>query len=259
MTTINTETGEIVETLTEAEAQRLTNQVRLLLSSMLDQRDKVVGLIREARARHAYTAMGYPSWTAYVADEFADAIPRLSRDEQIALTVELAEMGMSTRAIAPVVGLSRATVARDIHNSGVSHETPPKVAAGTQEEVDGSADSRFNSEATSSTRAPVTGLDGKVYKMPERPRLASVPAESAPVLDGAAAEFANAEKASKSLSNAIAKLLEFQHPNMREAMSRYWSMASSEVPPTPRRDVTPEQMRVAAQGLLALADEWSTK
>lgn len=41
---------------------------------------------------------------------------RLTRDERKELVGELAEAGMSTRAIAPVVGVSKSTVAEDIES-----------------------------------------------------------------------------------------------------------------------------------------------
>jgi hypothetical protein len=101
----------------------------------------------------------------------------------------------------------------------------------------------------STPRPPVTGMDGKSYPRPE-------PRAPKPVMSADEADYDNAEQASKALARAVGKLLEFQYPNMRDHQRRYWSMASIEVPPTSRRDVTPEQMRLAAQGLLNLADEW---
>ena len=90
--------------------------------------------------------------------------------------------------------------------------------------------------------------------IPTAPRPTPAPK---PVPDATEAEYDNATKASQALARAVSKLLEFQYPNMREGACRYWSMASIEVPPAQRADVTPEQMRVAAHGLLTLADEWN--
>lgn len=263
---VNTATGEITEAMDEAAAERLSNRISLRLATIADNYEAVVPLIREAIERGADKALGYRSPGEYAADRFGGSLARLGIEFRQAVVRELTDLGMSTRAIAPVVGASVGTVHNDrqqvfsaehlTQTSASSTDAEPKVAS-----AEATAKATPSDEATATTgpegvdrvqRPPVTGLDGKVYKSPE-PRLRPV------VLTDSAAEFDNAEKASKSLSNAIAKLLEFQHPNMRQAMRRYWSMASNEVPPTPRRDVTPEQMRVAAQGLLALADEWSSK
>lgn len=267
MSIVNHETGEITEPFTEAEATRLTNQVRLLLTSMLDQRDKVVGLIREARERRAYTAMGYPSWTAYVADQFADALPRLDRDDRVAMAVDLAEMGMSSRAIAPVLGVTDRQVRTDIAGGKsfppVADATPrpnPEAQQAAQERIAARApkapEQKDLADLTPEdfvgpARPAVTGLDGKTYTLPE-------PKTKPVVLAGGAAEFDNAQQAAKSLARALSQLLSFEHSNMREGMRRYWRMASREVSPTQRADVTPDQMRAAARGLLALADEWDS-
>ena len=48
---------------------------------------------------------------------------RLSRDERRVIVADLAEQGMSTRAIAPVVGAGIGTVSRDL-NAGVPNGTP---------------------------------------------------------------------------------------------------------------------------------------
>lgn len=179
MTLVNHETGEIIETLSKADAQRLTDRIRLLAGGIADQLDKMAGLIDEARVGSAWLALGYSSWTAYVAAEFENVLPRLDREPRREFVRELASRGMSTRAIAPVVGVSKSQVAADIEVSSSGHL--PKVAAGTQAEGDGSAESRFESEASSATaprvggsdysvpvdsRPSVTGIDGKTYTRP---------------------------------------------------------------------------------------------
>lgn len=257
MTLVDTHTGELVESLTADEARRLTDRIRLLGGALADTLDKLADLIDQARTGSAWLALGYRSWTEYVSTEFADVLPRLGRDPRQELVRELDARGMSTRAIAPLVGVSKDTVARDLQ-APVSNETPeipqveeaapsvgdaPRVAVVEPEPVQAVG-------AAPAPRPAVTGLDGKQYSRPEpKPK---------PVMSADEADYDNAAKASLALSRATSKLLEFQYDNMRAAMRRYWSMASIEVPPTPRRDVTPEQMRVAAQGLLTLADEWES-
>lgn len=238
MTLVNHQTGELVETLDKVSARRLTDRIRLLAETVAEQVEKMAGLIDEARVGSAWLALGYPSWTAYVSAEFGGVLPRLDREPRQEFVRELAARGMSTRAIAPVVGTSQKTVVKDAQ---VIPEVSP-AASVTQVAPKPWPE-------TVASRPPITGLDGKVYTPPE-------PKPKPVVLAGGAAEFDNAQQASKSLARALSQLLSFEHSNMREGMRRYWRMASLEVSPTQRADVTAEQMRAAARGLLLLADEW---
>lgn len=54
---------------------------------------------------------------------------RLSRDERRVIVADLAEQGMSTRAIAPVVGVHHDTVASDVRSAPVGNPTPAPVPA----------------------------------------------------------------------------------------------------------------------------------
>jgi len=105
----------------------------------------VLPMIEQAKAGNAHEALGYPSWTAYVKDKFGDALARLRKADRLPLVEMMADQGMSTRAIAVVVGVSKDTVARDLR-AGVSHETPDEPVENTS----------------------ITGLDGKTYTRPER-------------------------------------------------------------------------------------------
>lgn len=123
-------------TMTRDEAERLTERIRLTATSFMETRDKLAALIREAQEGRAHEALGFASWTAYVAAVCSDTpLMRLSRDERRVIVADLAEQGMSTRAIAPVVGVSQRTVNRDMRTSapesfdspdaaGVPNETP---------------------------------------------------------------------------------------------------------------------------------------
>lgn len=259
MTLVNTETGEIVD-FDKAAAERRAERITLRLESIADNYNAVLPMIRESIEKRDDMALGYRSPGDYVADRFGQALSGLGIDVRRAVVGELTQAGLSTRAIAPVVGASFKTVARDIAApvSGDTPQTPEPAARG--EAVTGSGQTPGGEvtpatppSATATPRSPVTGIDGKTYPAPTPKPTPS------PVLTGVDAEYANAEKACNALNRAIRKLLEFQHPNMRSGMARYWSMASSEVPPAQRADVTPEQMRAAAHGLLALADEWNPR
>jgi hypothetical protein len=74
-------------------------------------------------------ALGYPSWTAYLAETLGDEPMRLARDERQEMVKVLSAEGMSNRAIAPIVGASEPTVRRDVQ-AGASFDAPqPKSDA----------------------------------------------------------------------------------------------------------------------------------
>lgn len=267
---VSTETGEILD----AEAAEMrASFICSDLDHAADTFETAMDRMRAAIRDRDDLALGYRSPGDYLTDRFGSRLARLGVDLRREVVRELTEAGLSVRAIATVTESSVGTVHNDqsqvfrtehLLQTPVASETGAASLAEAnpqdtpdEEQVTAAAAGPVSDDSTASTpeaetpaipRPPVVGIDGKTYSRP-------APAPK-PVLDGSAAEYANAETASMSLSRAISKLLEFQHPNMRDAMRRNWSMASLEVPPTPRRDVTPEQMRVAAHGLLSLADEW---
>jgi len=139
-------------TSVEADARRLTTRIQLVFGSMLDQHDKLVELVGEAKATSAHVALGYPSWPAYVSAEFGELQSRLGVDDRRVLVGALTATGLPTRTIAEVAGVDHSTVVRD--QKQVVHPAPP-------------------AERT------VTGRDGKSYMavQPERkpPRRSPLP------------------------------------------------------------------------------------
>ncbi len=113
-------------TLTEAEAARLTTKIQLRLDTIANNTELVIPMIEAAKNGNAHTALGYRSWTEYVAHRFGGALARLGKGERLPLVELLADQGMSTRAIASVVGVSKSTVADDLSSSG--HLTAEPVA-----------------------------------------------------------------------------------------------------------------------------------
>ena len=93
-------------------------------------------------SHRAWEVLGHKTWAECVEERGAQLrLPRADRREMVAL---LDQKGMTTRAIAPVVGANHNTVARDL--AGVSNETP---------------------DAEPRTK---TGLDGKTYTaQPRKP------------------------------------------------------------------------------------------
>lgn len=139
--------------MTETEAKQITSRIKLLVSSITEATDKVVSLIEQAEAGRAWRALGYPSWTAYVAEEFSAAVAGLARAERVPITAKLAETGMPVRAIASVTGISVGTVHNDIVTAGVQRLNTCPIE-----------------EVSSSPERPITtGMDGKTYVRNGRP------------------------------------------------------------------------------------------
>lgn len=189
MTIVNHATGEITETLTKDEARRLTDRIRLIAESLAEQIEKMSKLIDEARVGSAWLALGYRSWTEYVAAEFAGVLPKLDREPRREFVRELANRGMSTRAIAPVVGASFKTVARDIEapvsgdtpqtsrdaspratGSQVGTDVPAKVTESEGVEPARSLPKTPEAATAPATRPPVVGMDGKRYAAAPTPK-----------------------------------------------------------------------------------------
>ena len=151
-------------TMTREEAERLTERIRLTATSFMETRDKLAALIREAQEGRAHEALGFASWTAYVAAVCSDTpLMRLSRDERRVIVADLAEQGMSTRAIAPVVGANYKTVQKDVRESKVVQSGP----ASTHTFEPSPWDPAVNRGTGEIKPAAVTGLDGKTYQRPE--------------------------------------------------------------------------------------------
>lgn len=137
-TLVDTATGEIVEHMDVDAARRLTERIRLAATNFTEAKAKVLSLVDEAKAGNAHLALGYKSWTAYLSDVLSDEPLRLARDERAELSRELADRGMSTRAIAPIVGADHVTVSRDLAKPTVADATvAPAPTTRTTEGRDG--------------------------------------------------------------------------------------------------------------------------
>lgn len=144
--------------MTEDAARRITERIRATVVHTRESIEKIQRLLTEARDGHAHVALGYDEaeWTKYMADLFADQPLRLPRDQRQALVGYLAGEGMSSRAIAPIVGATDRQVRRDIGGTNV----PPAVNTETGEVSDDClSDDATGEEVTSFTEATDTGSD----------------------------------------------------------------------------------------------------
>lgn len=163
MTALDTRTGEITGGLmTEAQARALFDSIRTAAMDAADRVENVKALIEEARDREAWRSAGYLSWTACAVAEFGGALPKLERDARRELVASLTEVGMSSRAIAPIVGVDKETVNADRRSGG--RNLPPDAA----DECDPDAeivDAELLDEEPTAPK-PITGMDGKTYPKP---------------------------------------------------------------------------------------------
>lgn len=169
-----------------AAAERRAERIRLRLDAIADNYSTVMPMIREAIEKRDDQALGYRSVSEYVADRFGGALQRLGVDTRREVVKELTAAGMSTRAIAPVVGVDQATVVRDVARDAHASpefesvvketqtvagdtEVPPEPEPDPSVEPANEPDAIDNGPADMSTPSPATkprpvvGIDGKTY------------------------------------------------------------------------------------------------
>ena len=147
-----------------APARARADRIKLLIDRMSDDRDEVLSLVTDAYEVRDWRALGYPSWKAYVTEEFGTALHRLGSDDRRDVVLLLNHTGMSTRAIAPVLGVGKSTVDRDAGRCP-RWDTCRRRARDEGEDHD---DRRLDDALaaifkTTSTVPAVTGVDGKTY------------------------------------------------------------------------------------------------
>lgn len=137
-------------------ARRLTERIRLIAQNVADNVTKLRELVQEAKDSEVHRALGFSSWTAYIQDVFGDEPLRLARDVRRELVAELSAQGMSTRAIAPILGVDHKTVHNDIVRT-VESSTVTEVLP-----VDSTTGEVLPAPRT------VTGLDGREITIPPK-------------------------------------------------------------------------------------------
>lgn len=152
-------------------ARDLTDRIKTTLTRAWD-------LVTEAWQTRAWVALGYPSWDAYVAEEFAGTRLALPRAERPGVVASMRQASMSNRAIASATGLSEATVRR---TAGASDDAPARVTG-----TDGKA-------YAAKVAAPVYRPDPATERFNRAARLADQIKEAAQALDAADLDEAMAE------------------------------------------------------------------
>jgi hypothetical protein len=112
-------------TMSREDAERLQTRTSAKADEIRDGFEDLKALVDEAKAGNAHLALGYPSWTAYLADTLHVGEPfRLPREERRELVGYLTGEGMSTRAIGVVAGISEGTVRNDLRTELASFPKP---------------------------------------------------------------------------------------------------------------------------------------
>lgn len=159
----------IVSAMPVDDARRLTERIRLTAHSARESIEKLHVLVAEAKEGNVHVSLGYDSWTAYLSEVLGSEPLRLARDQRQELVGYLAGEGMSTRAIAPIVGTSREQVRKDIRS------TDTKLSVEPSDPFDGSDwiepededDEPIEAEIVDEPAPRITGLNGKSYARPE--------------------------------------------------------------------------------------------
>ena len=138
------------------DARAVTERIRSAARDVRDRLERLFELVEQARAGEAWATLGFRSWPAYVVEALGGEPMRLETSERRDVVAFLPAQGMSTRAIAPVVGVRQPQVVKDlaVMRQVIPGESPDSQAASV---------------------ASVTGLDGKTYTAAPRPVLAVVP------------------------------------------------------------------------------------
>jgi transposase len=106
----------MTENMTREQAETVTREIREQGKALTTARTKFASAVKRAKQGNAHAALGFKSWTAYVADTFEN-LPGLGKADHEYLTAYMAGEGMSSRAVARVLGVSQSTAARMIRQA----------------------------------------------------------------------------------------------------------------------------------------------
>ncbi len=214
------------------EAEAITTAIAGHLDALAENYAAVLPLIREAIEKGVPEILGYRSVGEYVSDRFKGALTGLGIDVRREVVAELSGAGLSTRAIAPIVGVSNYTVHAD--QAGVRNQTPAGVDPVTGEDCP----------------PPVVGLDGKRYT-----RKAPAPVETA-AERAAREERDNDRQHCHVMGRSLLWLSQFEHPESRHrSINEIWPAGADGASPPQREMHDPNRIRSVADALTTYADE----
>ncbi|WP_295821604.1 hypothetical protein [uncultured Microbacterium sp.] len=158
----------VLTILSKGEAERMTQEIKLTASGIRNNLFKLRNQIDVAKSSNVWQMLGFSSWTAWLSDTLAEEPMRVSREERLELVGYLSGEGMSTRAIAPIVGISKSQVSNDLADLSSSGHDNPGLPGMAEDETPAESGPVL-------TPVPPTteGLDGKSYPKP-KPNLRAV-------------------------------------------------------------------------------------
>lgn len=247
---MSAEVIEGISIMDRDEAERITTRIALKINSLADTYEAVMPMIREAIAREAHEALGYPSVGAYVSERFGDALSRLGVEMRREVVRELTAAQMSTRDIARVVGVSNKTVHQD------RQVLPPVTPEPLQQQWVSATEALASPPAQSAARKTVVGHDGKAYTRPE-PRPVLVAPKPVPLRS---AEQEEAEHFASRIALHLNSIENVAATTVQDYWINAWRLGSEGgVSPDQRANVTAAMMRRTSAALLVLADKWEAE
>lgn len=175
---------------TEDHARRWAERARLDLEAAADRGESGLSKIRTAISERHDEALGYRSLGDYLRTEYADALGNVCRvfgvEFRRQVVAELTEAGLSTRAIAPVVGADYSTVSRD--RARVADATPAVDTETGEVSEDYPSDDVTGGEVTPSVDVEATEAEGAAPEGEQGPSRESV--NGSDVDDAGASELA---------------------------------------------------------------------
>lgn len=114
--------------MTRDQAERLTERARLVATTLMEARDKLAGILREANDGRVWEALDMPNIQAWTEFAFSTTpLAQLSREDRRVIVKELAAEGYGVRSIAPVFGTTKSSIDRDLQSSVPDRDTPREV------------------------------------------------------------------------------------------------------------------------------------
>ena len=142
------------------DAQTRADMIRAEFDSLVKHLENAVELLMQALREQDHVALGYDSWGDYVHAQLGTHLLKLDKTARRALTRQLTSAGMSTRQIAPITNVSKATAARDAASTEASQASGDEPTVIDGEVVSDTADA---SKALDKLRTAVeraqTGID----------------------------------------------------------------------------------------------------
>lgn len=123
---VNTETGEILETISADEARRLTTEAQNEFRSSREHFDRAWSLIEQAVEGGGHVALGYRSPGDYLHAEFDGVLAGIDVASRRTVVRTMTGWGLSNRAIAAPLGVSHVQVIKDRASGGNPVTTSPE-------------------------------------------------------------------------------------------------------------------------------------